>query len=252
MSSRHPVVFAIALACAGCASLWGFDDLTVGDAGSTNAADASISGDGASGSESGADAPTVQCDGGLTACGAACIDTRGDPKNCGACAHDCQGGECQHGVCQPVLIASGFTGTNDAGGMVSPLFIAVDSTDVYWTVEGVGVMKCATNGCNNQPILLAPGQQQASGFGIDATSVYWLGTTSSVQTIVKCAKGGCASQPTAVATGAPALRSGSAQPVDAAMRRRPSPSFKRAPPDGRRSPLTRRACAGRTTRWGPS
>jgi hypothetical protein len=183
-----------AIPIAGCASVWGFDDLTAGDSGPSSSADASMPGD-APGTESGTDGPTVQCDGGLTACGASCIDSRGDPKNCGACAHDCQGGKCQQAVCQPVLIASGFTGTSDAGGTVSPRFIAVDSTDVYWTVEGVGVMKCAANGCNNQPTLLAPGRPAGEGFGIDATSVYWLDATSSVQSILKCAKGGCASQP---------------------------------------------------------
>jgi len=143
-------MFALASASAGCAGVWGFDDLVVGDAGGSSGTDATIPGDGASGSDSGADGladgPMIQCDGGLTACGPSCIDTHGDPKNCGACGHDCQGGQCQQGACQPVVIASGFMGTTDAGGTIAPTYIAVDANDVYWLVDNTGVMKCSTSG----------------------------------------------------------------------------------------------------------
>jgi hypothetical protein len=158
--SSQPFVASLALACAG---LWGFDDLTVGDAGSVSGADAATPGD-ASGTESG---PTVQCDGGLTSCGGACVDTQGDGKNCGACGHDCQGGVCQTGACQPVMLAS---------GQAAPLDIAVDGMNVYWTNMGHSagsgtVSKVPVGG--GSVTTLASGQSSPYGIAIDATSVYW-------------------------------------------------------------------------------
>jgi len=40
-------------------------------------------------------APT--CDAGLTACNASCVNTQSDKANCGACGHDCLGGDVRHG-----------------------------------------------------------------------------------------------------------------------------------------------------------
>lgn len=39
-----------------------------------------------------------------TVCGNSCVDTKGDPRNCGSCGHDCMEGTCSYGRCQPVLI----------------------------------------------------------------------------------------------------------------------------------------------------
>jgi hypothetical protein len=38
-------------------------------------------------------------------CGNACVDIKTDNKNCGACSHDCLGGTCLGGLCQPVVVA---------------------------------------------------------------------------------------------------------------------------------------------------
>ena len=48
----------------------------------------------------------VQCEGPLVACGTgACeIDRMADPLHCGECGHDCLGGECDAGECQPVSL----------------------------------------------------------------------------------------------------------------------------------------------------
>lgn len=41
----------------------------------------------------------------LCAASNACVDLMSDGKSCGACGHDCLGGTCVNGQCQPMLIA---------------------------------------------------------------------------------------------------------------------------------------------------
>jgi hypothetical protein len=60
-----------------------------------------------------------------------------DPKNCGAPGHDCFGGECVKGICQPVVIAEQQN---------RPLAIIADATHVYW-VNG-GSLNIAGNACD--------------------------------------------------------------------------------------------------------
>jgi hypothetical protein len=55
--------------------------------------------DGACSLTCGAPTPT------LCSAGSACVDTQSDDKNCGSCGHDCLGGACAAGQCQPMLIA---------------------------------------------------------------------------------------------------------------------------------------------------
>lgn len=53
-----------------------------------------------------------------------CDAVASNPKHCGTCGHDCQGGTCSGGVCQPVVLAS---------GQDHPDSIAVDAASIYWT-----------------------------------------------------------------------------------------------------------------------
>src|SRR4051794_1309885 len=63
-------------------------------------------------------------------CGA---NTSSDAKNCGRCGHDCLGGTCQAGACQPVTLASGLAG---------PVGVHLDDTSVFWVEhKGGTVMK---------------------------------------------------------------------------------------------------------------
>ena len=58
-----------------------------------------------------------------------CIEVATNPKHCGACFHDCLGGQCVAGMCQPVELASDESG---------PFAIAVDATHVYWNNRATG------------------------------------------------------------------------------------------------------------------
>lgn len=84
-------------------------------------------------------------DGGLEACPSANVAT--DPKNCGVCGHDCLGGACVSGACQPFRI-----GELDA----SAASIAVNANGIYWVVQGgKEVLDCAPSGCTTKPAVLA-------------------------------------------------------------------------------------------------
>jgi hypothetical protein len=137
----------------------------------------------------------LTCDAGAV-CGTSCVDLQTDEKNCGRCGHDCQGGTCSNGSCQPVTVASNQTGA---------WAIAVDSTNVYWTTyagpSGNGtVMKCPTSGCGASPTTLATNQtSQGQGIATDGTNVYWANFDTG--TVEECAVGGCSQNPTTLASG---------------------------------------------------
>jgi hypothetical protein len=90
------------------------------------------------------DTGTSPSDGGADACNA---DLSSDPKNCGACGHDCLGGGCEKHACLPFRVA--FT---DA----SAESIATDDAGVYWVVpNGSAVLQCPPAGCAAAPGVLS-------------------------------------------------------------------------------------------------
>ena len=55
-------------------------------------------------------------------------DTSSDAHNCGACGHDCCGGQCVNGLCQPLVLAS---------QQPNPGWVVADDTHVYWQLNAV-------------------------------------------------------------------------------------------------------------------
>jgi hypothetical protein len=53
-------------------------------------------------------------------------DLETDPLHCGSCGHDCLGGDCEDGRCQPVALST---------GLERPRYLAVDDAFVYVTDE---------------------------------------------------------------------------------------------------------------------
>src|SRR5258708_3541224 len=81
--------------------------------------DGPVGGDGGSVGVDGADARSSD--------GAPCEASTTGPHNCGRCGHDCLGGSCDGGGCQPVVLV---------GNQSSPQFVAVGTNTVYWTNFG--------------------------------------------------------------------------------------------------------------------
>lgn len=99
----------------------------------------------------------------LLHCGGACIDSDVDPLNCGACGHDCLGGTCSAGACQPVTLAT-------AQG--TPWCLTVDATSVNWTnYDGKTVMRAGLDGGNQ--VTIASGATEPYGVAVDPENVYW-------------------------------------------------------------------------------
>jgi hypothetical protein len=88
-----------------------------------------------------------------------------DSQNCGRCSHDCQGGGCVGGVCQPVVLAS----------LDSPWGIAVDANNVYFTtdVPDGSVYECPLSGCSGKPVVLASGLASPARIVVQSDTVYW-------------------------------------------------------------------------------
>jgi hypothetical protein len=148
-----------------------------------------------------------------------CLGSDVDPHNCGACGHDCLGGACAAGVCQPVVISTSAQGnigvavgatevfwTNEDGivrsapiaggaataiatGQGNPGGIAVDAARTYWVRAGIyggSVLSLPLGG--GTPFVIAAAQHEPEVIAIDATSVYW--TTTYGGTVMRAPLGG--------------------------------------------------------------
>jgi hypothetical protein len=77
----------------------------------------------------GADASGTTIDDGGGDAGATCVaDLASDPNNCGACNHDCLGGLCDAGECQPVVLVTGEPGVRGMAASGSRLLFTRESS----------------------------------------------------------------------------------------------------------------------------
>jgi hypothetical protein len=63
-----------------------------------------------------------------------CVDTSFNPRHCGSCFHDCLGGACVSGTCQPLELVT------EEGAIEG---ILLDATHVYWSNTTSGTIKRA-------------------------------------------------------------------------------------------------------------
>lgn len=137
--------------------------------------------------------PDAAGDAGCTA------DVTRDGRNCGRCGHDCQGGSCTAGLCQPVTLAL---------VQGQPEGIAVDALHVYWAaVSSETVMRANKDGTG--VVALASGNDAgvatATGVAVDNSTLYWVNDQNTNDLIpgqvVSCSPAACKSTTRVLATG---------------------------------------------------
>jgi hypothetical protein len=193
LGRAHPINYAMRRvlflgALAGCRAVLGVpdvseiaDDASVGDAQPSDAR--------ADVGQQGADAATEG--GNVDATGWA-ADFKTDRANCGRCGHDCLGGDCSDGVCQPVTLAQNEM---QLGA------IAVEGTTAYW-VAGSDVHKCAVSGCGGVPTTVGSSTQRVSGLAVVSGHVAWLtGEVLFTGDVYACSTDGCGGSPLKLGTG---------------------------------------------------
>ena len=118
----------------------------------------------------------------LTTCPDGCVDVASDSHDCSMCGHDCLGGDCLNGKCQPVTLAT---------GQGQPTSIAVDASSIYFanTSPGGWLGKVPVGGGSVQRLLV--NQNDPFSLGMDGGDVFCavegaqLGATGAVLTVGK-------------------------------------------------------------------
>ncbi len=131
-------------------------------------------------------AASCKCSANYTACNDECVDLKADPKNCGTCGHDCLGGTCDIGVCQPVNVVTGQSGLEQ---------MTTDGTYLYFTghtapSSGYYVARRRVD-ASDAVKMLAPSEAAGYRLTIGGTKLYWV----AAQHLRVCDLPDCASGP---------------------------------------------------------
>ncbi len=119
---------------------------------------------------------------------AAC-DQQSDPTCCGAIGHDCQGGACTAGVCQPVVLAEPITAAD----------LAITDATLYFVEPVAGtVVRLGTDGSGRAVVATTPDLPIAVAASTDAVAWATTGLQARDGAIMRLATG--ATTPTTIAT----------------------------------------------------
>lgn len=108
----------------------------------------------------------------------ACVTgSQSDPRNCGSCGHDCLGGDCGQGLCQPFTLATSVTGYDMVVSNDKLYWVDQASPGHVWTCTISNNLCPPTSFANNQttPERITLG---GSGNGTVFWSDYGTGTTA--------------------------------------------------------------------------
>ncbi|MCU0692270.1 MAG: hypothetical protein MUF54_12795 [Polyangiaceae bacterium] len=126
--------------------------------------------------------------GGKVQCTAETLDCDGDPRNgceanpmqspvhCGACNHDCGGGQCDQGRCLPVVLAT---------GLASPWAVNVDpyrDGRVYWTNQVEQGSVCSVSKAGGTVTVHASSQDKPAAIFVDSDALFWVNSGSKPST----------------------------------------------------------------------
>lgn len=104
------------------------------------------------------------CGPGQACCAGSClaVNVAIDPHNCGRCGHDCQGGTCEYGTCQPIVVAE---------PCCDPIWdLKVDSTHVYWSIFSLPWVIQKVGHGGGTPVTIV---ENGKHFALDSTSLYF-------------------------------------------------------------------------------
>jgi len=98
-----------------------------------------------------------------------CVASEDDPRNCGACGHDCRGGACRGGVCQTLVLAA---------NQAHPASFDVAKGVVYWlntgSVSQAGALsQVRTDESPLAPRVLVPDLKGAYAMAMTGKDLYW-------------------------------------------------------------------------------
>lgn len=112
-----------------------------------------------------------------------------DPRNCGRCGHDCLGGDCTAGQCQPFVIAGGLTGPGE---------LALSESRIYWETgdqfsTSKDVVSCARGGCQGPPVSVISGLDDVKSLLVAGDTLFFatFNSNAAKSAVEACALSAC-------------------------------------------------------------